>query len=142
MSMADVMSATKRSRLMKRVKQCDTVPELLVRRELHRLGLRFRLHLKSLPGSPDLVLPRHGVAIFAHGCFWHGHTCRAGRSPTTNATYWIQKLEANRARDRRKARELRSLGWRVLTIWECRLRSPEVFSRTMERVTRHIHMGR
>jgi len=98
----------------------DTKPELLVRSLLHRLGYRFRLHRKDLPGRPDIVLPRYQSAIFVHGCFWHLHSgCAAGRLPTKNQEFWRAKLEGNRARDQRKEQRLRELGWTVIVLWEC-----------------------
>lgn len=120
-----------RRALMARVRRKDTAPELEVRRCLHAAGFRYRLYAKDLPGTPDLVFRRLGVAIFVHGCFWHGHDCAHGRvASKSNADFWKTKIEANRARDARKNRELRELGWRVLEIWECRIRKgdwlPEV----------------
>lgn len=110
---------------MSKIGPRDTKPELAVRSLLHRLGYRFRLHRKDLPGTPDLVLPRHGVAIFVHGCFWHGHSCKIDKMPKSRTDYWGPKIEANKARDARKTRQLRKLGWRVLSIWECELKQPE-----------------
>ncbi len=119
--MADRLSPEARSRLMKRVKQKNTAPEKLVRSLLHRLGYRFRIHRKDLPGTPDIVLPSRRVAIFVHGCFWHGHDCRRGRAPASNLEYWGPKIASNRARDSRKAAALVSAGWRVVVVWECEL---------------------
>jgi DNA mismatch endonuclease, patch repair protein len=113
-----------RSGIMRAVKSGDTQPELRLRSLLHRLGFRFRLHRADLPGKPDLVLPRWGVCIFVHGCFWHGHGCARGkRVPKTNREYWVGKVGRNRARDRRVRRELEKLGWRVITVWECVLKT-------------------
>ena len=106
---------------MKRVKQKHTAPELLVRKELHKRGLRYKIGDRRLPGRPDLSFPRYRVAIFVHGCFWHGHHCRLGRRPSTNIAYWVPKIAANRQRDARKEQELRELGWRVITLWQCEL---------------------
>ncbi|TXH13736.1 MAG: DNA mismatch endonuclease Vsr [Gammaproteobacteria bacterium] len=119
--MADRLSPEARSRLMKRVKQKNTAPEKLVRSLLHRLGYRFRIHRKDLPGTPDIVLPSRRVAIFVHGCFWHGHDCRRGRAPASNLEYWGPKIASNRDRDSRKAAALVSAGWRVVVVWECEL---------------------
>lgn len=91
----------------------------MVRSVLHALGLRFRLHQASLPGTPDIVLKRHGVVIFVHGCFWHGHDCPRGRAPSSRQEFWLPKLAGNRAWDERQVTELNSLGWRVLVVWEC-----------------------
>ncbi|MGH6946264.1 MAG: very short patch repair endonuclease, partial [Kiloniellales bacterium] len=115
--MTDRVSSSIRSAIMASVKQKHTGPELTVRRMLHRLGYRFRLHNRSLPGSPDLVFPRRGKAIFVHGCFWHGHSCRWGRLPKSKLDYWGPKIEANRKRDRRNSLRLRKQGWSVLVVW-------------------------
>ena len=105
---------------MARIRGKDTQPELAVRRALHRLGYRFRLHVMSLPGRPDVVLPRHRTVIQVKGCFWHGHFCLKGRVPP--GKYWRAKFARNKARDRRNDRRLRGLGWKVRTVWECRVR--------------------
>ena len=120
--MADTVSRAVRSRIMAAVPQKNSKPELVVRSALHRLGYRFRLHRKDLPGSPDIVLPRYEVAIFVHGCFWHQHSrCRLARRPTSNRRYWNRKLDENIDRDKRKVSELRVLGWRALVIWQCQI---------------------
>lgn len=119
----DSLTPERRSALMKRVKRSGTGPELILRKLLHRLGLRYIIGNKRLPGTPDLAFPRYEVAVFVHGCFWHGHDCRQGRSPSSNVDYWVPKIEANRARDKRKAQALNGLGWRVYTVWECELNS-------------------
>lgn len=106
---------------MQRVKQKNTAPEKIVRSLLHRLGYRFRIHRKDLPGTPDIVLPSRRVAIFVHGCFWHGHDCRRGRAPSSNLEYWGPKLASNRERDSRKAAALAAAGWRVVVVWQCEL---------------------
>ena len=121
--MADPLSAEERSRLMGRVRQRSTTPELAVRSALHRLGYRFTVNgplNKRLPGRPDIVLPRHRVAVFVHGCFWHRHVgCAKTTTPTTRAEFWNAKFDANVARDAAAIARLKSLGWRVLVIWEC-----------------------
>ena len=104
---------------MRSIKTKDTRPELIVRRHLHALGYRFRLHRADLPGTPDVVLPKHRAAIFINGCYWHQHSCRLGKKPRTNLAYWIPKLERNVARDKGNRSALRTSGWHVLTIWEC-----------------------
>lgn len=122
--MPDQFSAAERSRVMRAVKSGDTTPELVVRRLVHALGYRFRLHRRDLPGTPDLVLPRYNKAIQVHGCFWHRHACDAGRSmPATRVDYWNAKFARNVARDRRNQRALRQLGWSVLVVWECQTRA-------------------
>src|SRR5215471_424622 len=118
--MADIFSREKRSWIMSRVRGSDTDPELMIRSMLHRLGYRFRLHRRDLPGTPDIVLPSRRAIIFVNGCFWHGHSCRRGRLPTTNSEFWQQKISKNRERDRRAQKQLRKEGWRVLIVWQCR----------------------
>lgn len=115
-----------RRRTMQAVKNKDTGPEMIVRSLAHRLGFRFRLHRKELPGNPDLVFPRLHKVIFVHGCFWHGHHCAHGnRVPVHNREYWVKKIERNRQRDQKAARLLRKLGWERKVIWECNLKKPE-----------------
>ena len=110
----------------------NTRPEIVVRRVVHRLGYRFRLHVKDLPGNPDIVLPRHRKAIFVHGCFWHGHDgCRRAARPTTNVEFWNEKLDGNIRRDRRFRGELEALGWRTLVIWECQTKNPAQLERRL-----------
>ena len=113
-----------RSRIMRAVRQKHTRPEMQLRRAVHALGGRFRLHVRTLPGSPDLVFPRRRLAVFVHGCFWHAHACRAGRAPATRTDYWLPKRAENRARDARKIAALEALGWRVAVVWECALKAP------------------
>jgi DNA mismatch endonuclease, patch repair protein len=109
-----------RSRTMRAVRSKDTKPEIAVRSTAHRLGYRFRIHRKDLPGSPDLVFPKHRLVIFVHGCFWHGHHCsRGSRVPKTNSEYWKAKVRRNVVRDARVVTDLRLMGWQVITIWEC-----------------------
>jgi DNA mismatch endonuclease (patch repair protein) len=121
--MTDVYDASKRSAVMRRVKGRNTTPELTVRRALTRLGARYRLHRKDLPGKPDIVLAGRRLAIFVHGCFWHGHDCaRGARVPKQNRDYWVAKVGRNVARDERTREALGALGWRVETIWECELK--------------------
>ncbi len=110
-----------RSRNMAAIKSRNTRPELQVRRRLHAAGFRFRLHRRDLPGKPDLVFPRQKIAVFVHGCFWHGHICKEARRPRSNLTYWSPKIEGNMVRDRKSANSLRRLGWKVCTIRECEL---------------------
>src|SRR6185295_20317057 len=101
----------------------NTTPEIRVRKILRSLGYRYRLHAAAVPGKPDVIFPRNHIAVFVHGCFWHGHTCdRGSRVPRNNRDYWIAKIARNKTRDRRVARQLRLQGWSVLSIWECELR--------------------
>ena len=116
----DNLSGADRSRCMSRIRSKNTRPELVVRRLVHRMGYRFRLHRVDLPGQPDLVLPRHRKVIFVHGCFWHRHRCKRGRvKPATNPEYWKLKRQGNVDRHRRNARLLKQLGWEVHVVWEC-----------------------
>ena len=121
--MSDVFSPEKRSAVMRRVKGRDTSPEMKVRKLLTRLGARYRLHRKDLPGNPDIVLPGRKLAIFVHGCFWHGHDCaRGARVPKQNRDYWLGKVARNVARDAASRDALAGTGWRVETIWECHMK--------------------
>ncbi|MDP3173476.1 MAG: DNA mismatch endonuclease Vsr [Phenylobacterium sp.] len=119
----DVFEPAVRSAVMRRVKGRDTGPEMKVRRLLWALGARYRLHRKDLPGSPDVVIAGRRLAIFVHGCFWHGHDCtRGARTPKSNTAYWTAKVARNRARDATAAQALTDDGWRVETIWECEMK--------------------
>lgn len=120
--MADTRSPDQRRRIMQSVRTKDTGPEWIVRRLLHRQGYRFRLHSRHLPGRPDIVLPSRRIAIFVHGCFWHGHECRKGRLPKSRLEYWQPKIAANRHRDTKNVKELAALGWRVMVVWQCETR--------------------
>lgn len=121
--MSDVFSLEKRSAVMRRVKSQGTRPERVVRRLLTGLGARYRLHRKDLPGTPDIVMPGRRLAIFVHGCFWHGHDCaRGARIPKANRDYWLAKVGRNRERDARHRAALEAAGWRVEAIWECELK--------------------
>lgn len=123
-----------RSDIMRSVRSSDTKPELLVRKVLHFLGLRFRLHQKKLPGSPDIVLARFKTVIFVHGCFWHRHPgCRYATTPKTRQDFWLPKFAANVERDARKEAQLEELGWRVLTVWECETRDLQSLEQRLRR---------
>jgi DNA mismatch endonuclease (patch repair protein) len=122
--MTDRLSPTHRSWNMSRIKGKDTAPELRLRSLLHRAGFRFRLHDRSLPGKPDLVLPKYGATIFAHGCFWHRHHgCAGATTPSTRQDFWLEKLEGNVGRDERNRLALEAAGWAVIVVWECELKS-------------------
>lgn len=117
---------------MARVRCRDTQPELVVRRLLHRLGYRFRLHRKDLPGHPDIVLPKYRTVIFVNGCFWHQHPgCKRAARPTSNTDFWEKKLNGNQQRDRTVRQQLQDQGWRVLVIWECEIRHAETLHRIL-----------
>ena len=117
--MVDTRTPEQRSRIMKSVKSKNTRPEMTVRQTLFRMGYRYRLHYKSLPGRPDVVFPGRRKAILVHGCFWHHHGCKIGKLPRSHLDYWLPKLEQNVRRDRANIEQLESLGWRVLVIWQC-----------------------
>jgi DNA mismatch endonuclease (patch repair protein) len=121
--MADTRTKEQRSRIMKSVGTNDTGPELIVRRLLHRLGYRYRLHRRDLPGRPDIVFPSRRKAIFIHGCFWHGHDCSKGKLPKSRTEYWTAKIKTNQNRDTRVVAQLADLGWQTLSVWQCELKS-------------------
>lgn len=122
----DRITPQQRSDLMRAVRGRDTTPERVVRQRLHRLGFRFRIGVRELPGRPDIVLPKWRTVIFVHGCFWHRHPrCRKATTPATRRAFWEAKFAANRERDRRHARSLRRQGWRVLVVWECQTQATE-----------------
>ena len=120
--MVDIVTAEVRSRMMSGIRGSNTKPELLLRKGLHALGFRFRLHDRSLPGKPDIVLPRYKAVIFAHGCFWHGHDCHLFKWPSTRPEFWQEKIARNRAVDERTEAALSEAGWRQATVWECALK--------------------
>jgi len=109
---------------MSRIRSANTSPEVALRRALHALGLRFRLHRKDLPGKPDIVLPRYKAVVFVHGCFWHRHAgCKVASTPKSNVEFWVEKFDRNVARDERSKEALEGQGWRVIVVWECELGS-------------------
>ena len=129
----------RRSALMSRIRSSNTRPEIAVRRLLHALGYRFRLHRRDLPGKPDIVLPRHRLALFVHGCFWHQHPgCRLASKPKTRQDYWTPKLAGNVQRDQLAQEALAAMGWRVEVIWECDARKPAELER---RVLEALKLG-
>lgn len=135
--MADTFTKAKRSEIMSNIGGKNTAPELRVRRLLHALGYRFRLHRDDLPGKPDIVLPRHRKIVLIHGCFWHAHLgCPRAALPTTNTLFWEKKIGGNKKRDRRVVRELHTLGWDVLVLWQCQLKNVEVLTRRLLRFLR------
>lgn len=124
--MTDRLSPQERSNHMRRIKKRDTKPELAVRRLAHSLGFRFRLHCRDLPGTPDLVFPRHRKAIWVHGCFWHQHEgCSLARQPKSRLAYWLPKLARNVERDRASRISMEAAGWKIMVIWECETRDRE-----------------
>lgn len=126
----DNLSSKQRSYCMSHIQAKDTKPEKIVRSIVHRMGYRYSLHKKKLPGHPDIVLSCHRKIIFVHGCFWHMHKCRFGKVvPKTNNKYWQTKRQGNVERDKKNIKELKKLGWKVLIIWECQAREPEKLSK-------------
>lgn len=124
--MVDRLTPERRSWLMSRVGSKNTTPEMVVRRAAHSLGLRFRLHRKDLPGTPDLVFPKWKIAIFVHGCFWHRHPgCVKASTPRSRTEFWQRKFDSNVQRDEKNVELLQDWGWKVLTIWECETKKPE-----------------
>lgn len=139
----DVFSPEKRSAVMRRVKGRDTSPELAVRKILRAAGIGYRLGGCGLAGRPDVVMKGRRIALFVHGCFWHGHDCsRGARQPKTNADYWIAKIGRNRARDADAAQALRADGWRVIVVWECDLRRPDFAPALIAEVTGQAALDR
>lgn len=123
----DVHNTATRSFNMSRIKGKDTKPEMLVRRFLFAQGLRYRLHVKTLPGKPDIVLPKYKTVIFIHGCFFHGHEgCRYFKVPATRTEWWLDKIDGNKKRDIEAERKLTELGWKVITVWECELKNRSI----------------
>lgn len=132
--MVDILTPQQRSFNMSRIRNRDTRPELIVRSIVHRMGYRYRLHKKDLPGKPDVVLVRHRKIIDVHGCFFHMHKCRYGNVvPATNAKFWRTKRLSNVARDRRNQRALKRDGWRVMVVWECETRKPAALQKKLQK---------
>lgn len=137
--MVDVLSPSERSERMSRIRSSNTAPEVALRRAMHALGFRFRLHSKGLPGKPDIVLPRYKTVIFVHGCFWHRHRgCKVATTPKTNTEFWVEKFDRNVVRDARTREQLERLGWRVIVVWECELRSANQVAGAVRRVADEI----
>jgi DNA mismatch endonuclease (patch repair protein) len=118
----DVLTPDQRRRCMATIKGRNTKPEIVLRKALFSLGLRYQLHQKRLPGTPDLVFPKHRAVVFIHGCFWHGHGCKLFVVPATNREFWVNKIGGNGSRDKKVICALKALGWRVMTVWECTIR--------------------
>lgn len=138
--MADIVDGATRSRMMSGIRGRDTKPERLVRSALHRLGFRYRLRPRALPGKPDIVLTRWRAVVFVHGCFWHGHDCSLFRLPQTRTEFWNAKIARNRERDLEVRRAILASGWRLLTVWECAFRGqgPKAVERTAARAATWI----
>lgn len=137
--MADAMTPEQRSRCMAAIKGKDTKPEMIVRKYLFSRGLRFRVQVRKLPGTPDIVLPKYKTAIFVNGCFWHGHEgCKYFRLPKSNVEFWKEKIERNIERDRGSMRALLDLGWKVIRVWECELRNKANREETLNEIYNSI----
>jgi DNA mismatch endonuclease (patch repair protein) len=134
--MTDVFDAAKRSEVMSRIRSINTQPELALRRALHAAGFRYRLHVRELPGKPDIVLARYDAVIQVRGCFWHLHTCKLARVPKSRLEYWVPKLANNKRRDAKNDRILRKLGWHVITVWECQLKTSHGLERQVRRIVK------
>ncbi|MES2935366.1 MAG: very short patch repair endonuclease [Pseudomonadota bacterium] len=139
--LVDVFSPAIRSKIMRAIRSKDTEPEMLIRKALHARGMRFRLHVKHLPGSPDLVLPRYKTVIFVNGCFWHGHHCHLSSTPKTRQEFWLGKISNNMNRDRLVHAQLLDAGWRLGVIWECAIkgRARKDFNLVIDELENWLH---
>ena len=138
----DWMTPQQRRRVMQAIRSKDTGPEMVVRRMVHGMGFRYRLHRKDLPGRPDLVFGPRKKAIFVNGCFWHAHNCKYGRMPESRREYWIPKLTANKERDALNVAKLEATGWQVLTVWECEIRDAEALALRLREFLEECAAGR
>jgi DNA mismatch endonuclease (patch repair protein) len=134
----DIYQKQKRSDIMSHISGKETQPEILVRKFLFSNGFRFRKNVKDLPGKPDIVLPKYKTAIFIHGCFWHGHTCKRGASPTTNVEFWRTKIGGNIERDKRDISDLEKQGWNVIVIWQCEIKNIELQNERLTKLLSEI----
>lgn len=132
--MADIFPKIKRSQIMASISGKDTKPEILVRRRLFKQGFRYRKNVETLPGKPDIVLPKYQTIVLIHGCFWHGHNCKGGARPTSNIEFWNSKIANNINRDKQVRSQLKKLGWQIITIWGCQLKSKSRLDKTMNRL--------
>ena len=136
--MSDIFSQTKRSDIMSKISNKDTKPEILVRKFLFSQGFRYRINVRTLPGKPDRVLPKYKIAIFVHGCFWHGHDCKKGKLPSSNIDFWKNKILKNKLRDNENQAQLALLSWKVIVIWQCEIskidKKIETFNKLLENI--------
>ena len=139
--MTDIYSKNKRSQIMSKISGKETKPEILVRKFLFRKGFRYRKNDKRYPGKPDVVLPKYKTVIFVHGCFWHGHDCRAGKLPETRKEFWQNKIGSNVVRDKKNRHELEKLGWRVLIVWQCELKNKKIRTEKLKNIEQEIQKG-
>jgi DNA mismatch endonuclease (patch repair protein) len=140
--MADTLSPSERSARMALIRSKNTKPELLVRKAVWAGGFRYRLHVRGLPGRPDVVFPSLGVVVFVHGCYWHGHSCQKGRVPGANSAFWQEKFASNKARDRRNRARLRREGWKVVVVWECSLSTIPKRAKALGRLLDFLRLAR
>ena len=136
--MADIYNKKKRSEIMSKISGTETKPEIFVRKYLFNQGFRYRKNDKKLPGKPDVVLPKYKTVVFVHGCFWHGHNCKAGKLPETKKQFWIKKIGDTSERDKRNQTELKALGWNVLVVWQCELKNKELRERRLNQLSKEI----
>jgi len=123
---------------MSKISGKETKPEILVRKYLFSKGFRYRKNDNHLPGKPDIVLPKHKTVIFVHGCFWHGHHCKAGKLPETNKEFWESKIDSSIGRDKKNQRELKKLGWKIIVIWQCELKKKELRAKKLKETEQKI----
>jgi len=136
--LGDIYSKRKRSEIMSKISGTETKPEILVRKYLFSKGFRFRKNDKRLPGRPDIVLPKYKTVIFIHGCFWHGHHCKAGKLPETNKDFWENKINSNTERDKKNQHKLEKLGWKIIIIWQCKLKNKKMITKKLKEIEQKI----
>ncbi len=136
--MSDIFTTQKRSEIMSKISGKETKPEIMVRKFLFANGFRYRKNDKRYPGKPDIVLPKYKTVIFVHGCFWHGHSCSAGKLPETRKDFWIEKINGNIERDKKNISLLKKQGWKVIVIWQCKLKNRKVRTTTLSKLQRTL----
>jgi len=136
--LGDIYSKRKRSEIMSKISGTETKPEILVRKYFFSKGFRFRKNDKRLPGRPDIVLPKYKTVIFIHGCFWHGHHCKAGKLPETNKEFWENKINSNMERDKKNQHKLEKLGWKIIIVWQCKLKNKKMMTKKLKEIEQKI----
>jgi DNA mismatch endonuclease, patch repair protein len=136
--LADIFTKEKRSEIMASISSRETQPEITIRKGLFALGFRYRKNVKTLPGNPDIVLPKYQAVILIHGCFWHGHHCKKATRPTSNTKFWDLKIDGNIERDKKVIKQLRKSGWKVITVWECELRTLKGLDNTLKKIVQKL----